>query len=76
MTRTIKKAETNGHLPTADERVRKCGEAIAKALSEHGCQMYTALRIGNAEAPLVEIGGLPIVVKIGANDSSFKSERR
>ncbi len=65
-----KKAETNGYL-TANVRVQKCGEMIQKALEECGCRMYTALKIGSAEAPLIEIGGLPIVVKV-ACDSEIR----
>ena len=55
--------------PTSDERLQKCAEMVQAALIECNCRMYTALKIGNAEAPLTEIGGLPIVVKIASNDS-------
>ena len=49
---------------TADERVVKCGAEIQRALERHGCQIYAALKIGNADTPLLEIGGLPVVVKV------------
>ncbi len=57
----------NGKTP--EERVRKCAELFQAALKETGCQVYTALRVGNAETPLVEIAGLPIVVKIATDDT-------
>lgn len=66
----MKTVKTNKLSP--DERVIKCGEDIQVALTKYGCQMFTALRIGNADAPLIEIGGLPIVVKVTANDSQAK----
>lgn len=55
-------------LNDTEERLRKCAEAIQQALTEYHCQMYTALKVGNAESPLLEVGGFPVVVKI-ANDS-------
>jgi hypothetical protein len=59
-----------------EERVQKCGEIIHAALKENGCQLFAALKIGNAESVLVEIGGLPIVVKLGiVNDSSANGTR-
>jgi hypothetical protein len=68
MTKTRTKIETNGHKPlTADHRVLKCGEEIKAALDKYNCRIFTALRIGNAESPLMEIGGLPIVIKVSAN---------
>ncbi len=48
-----------------DERVKKCGEAFQAAMKEYGCQVYPALKIGNAVTPLLEIGGLRIEVQVG-----------
>lgn len=53
---------------TPDERVMKCAKMFQAALQECDCQIFTALKVGNAESPLVEIGGFPIVVKIAPND--------
>ncbi len=58
-----------------DERVIKCGKMIQAALEECGCQLYTALKVGNAESPLLEIGGFPIVVKITTNDTPTNGSR-
>ncbi len=38
------------------------------ALEECGCVVYTALKVGNAESLLLEVGGFPIVVKIACDD--------
>jgi len=62
----VLRPDLNGHSP--DDRIVKCAEEIQQALVTYDCQMYTALRIGNAEAPLMEIGGLPIVVKVACRD--------
>ncbi len=59
---------------TPEERVRKCSEMFAAALEECGCVCYTAIGIGNAEAVLTEIAGLPILVKIATNDSQVNSD--
>lgn len=64
----------NGHQPTPEDRVRKCADLFAKALKETRCQLYTALKVGNAEPPLLEVGGFPIVVKIATDDSQTKPE--
>jgi hypothetical protein len=49
---------------TPEERIKKCGEMISQALTECECGMFTALKVGNAEIPLIEIAGFPIVVKV------------
>ncbi len=61
---------------TPEERVMKCAKLVEAALTECGCQMYTALKVGNAESILVEIGGFPIVVKITANDKTTSNGDR
>ncbi len=58
--------KTTNQSLTPDERVKKCGAEIRAALEKYNCQMYAALKIGNAEAPLLEVGGLPIVVKVAS----------
>ena len=52
---------------TPEERLNECALAIQQVLKEHKCQMYTALKVGNAETPLVEIAGFPIIVKLASN---------
>lgn len=54
---------------TPEDRVKKCAELFQAALKETGCQVYTALKVGNAESPLNEVAGFPIVVKIATNDT-------
>lgn len=50
--------------------VTACAQAIEKALALYDCVMYTALKVGNAESPLMEISGFPIVVKIAKKDDT------
>ena len=54
---------------TPEERVRKVAEIFQQACVQYDCQVYTALKVGNADTPLNEIAGFPIVVKIATNDS-------
>ncbi len=53
---------------TTEERVKKCGEAFQTAMQEYGCVVYAALQIGNADPPLLEVAGLPVVVKLACDD--------
>jgi hypothetical protein len=70
----IKKATSPNVKPDPPEvRLARCSEKLQRALVEENCQLFTALKVGNAETPLGEVAGFPILIKLACNDSQTRS---
>lgn len=48
------------------KRVKECGDAIQKVLTQYECRLFTALGVGQQTIELRDVAGLPVLIQLGS----------